>query len=82
MFLQVMSKICLEAEASLDYYSLFQGVMTNASMPMAPLESLASSAVRTAHKVNARLIIVLTRGGSTARLVSQTRSHTLTYTSL
>ena len=63
---QVMSKICREAEASLDYYALFKGIMKQASMPMAPLESLASSAVRTAHKVNAQLIVVLTRGGSTA----------------
>ena len=70
---QVMSKICLEAEASLDYYSLFKGIMSQAHMPMAPLESLASSAVRTAHKVDAQLIIVLTRGGSTARLVAKYR---------
>ena len=41
--------------------------------PMTPLESLASSAVRTAHKVRASLIVVLTRGGSTARLVSKYR---------
>ena len=40
---------------------------------MTPLESLASSAVRTAHKVRAALIVVLTRGGSTARLVSKYR---------
>merc|ERR1719183_854914 len=32
---------------------------------MIPLESLASSAVRTAHKVQAALIVVLTRGGAT-----------------
>jgi len=70
---QVMSKICREAEASLDYYSLFKGIMKHVSMPMAPLESLASSAVRTAHKVNAQLIVVLTRGGSTARLVAKYR---------
>ena len=70
---QVMSKICIEAEASLDYYALFKHVMLQAHMPMAPLESLASSAVRTAHKVDAQLIIVLTRGGSTARLVAKYR---------
>jgi pyruvate kinase len=40
---------------------------------MSPLESLASSAVRTAHKVHASLIVVLTRGGSTARLVAKYR---------
>lgn len=40
---------------------------------MSPLESLASSAVRTAKKVQASLIIVLTRGGTTAKLVAKYR---------
>ncbi|KAK9835247.1 hypothetical protein WJX81_008602 [Elliptochloris bilobata] len=70
---QVMNKICRESEASLDYYSLFKAIMKRAVVPMSPLESLASSAVRTAHKVHASLIIVLTRGGSTARLVAKYR---------
>ena len=48
---QVMNKICRESEASLDYYSLFKAIMKRAVVPMSPLESLASSAVRTAHKV-------------------------------
>ena len=46
-----MTKICRESEASLDYYSLFKAIMKRAPVPMSPLESLASSAVRTAHKV-------------------------------
>ena len=48
---QVMQKICRESEASLDYYSLFKAIMKRVPVPMTPLESLASSAVRTAHKV-------------------------------
>ncbi|QDZ20384.1 pyruvate kinase [Chloropicon primus] len=70
---RVMGRICREAEQSLNYYALFKTIMKQAVMPMAPLESLASSAVRTAHKVDAQLIIVLTRGGSTARLVAKYR---------
>lgn len=70
---QVMNKICREAEASLDHYALFKAIMRRAPVPMSPLESLASSAVRTAHKVHASLIVVLTRGGSTARLVAKYR---------
>jgi pyruvate kinase len=70
---QVMTRICREAEASLDYYNLFKAIIKRAPVPMSPLESLASSAVRTAHKVHASLIIVLTRGGSTARLVAKYR---------
>ncbi len=46
-----MTKICAESERSLDYYGLFKQIMKRAPVPMSPLESLASSAVRTAHKV-------------------------------
>ena len=49
---QVMTKICAESERSLDYYGLFKQIMKRAPVPMSPLESLASSAVRTAHKVS------------------------------
>lgn len=70
---KVMSRICQEAEASLDYGSIFKERMKNVTLPMSPLESLASSAVRTANKVRATLIVVLTRGGSTARLVCKYR---------
>lgn len=70
---KVMTKICREAEASLDYYAMFKNILKQAPIPMSPLESLASSAVRTAHKVHASLIVVLTRGGSTARLVAKYR---------
>ena len=70
---QVMAKICREAEASIDYFALFKAIMKRTPLPMTPLESLASSAVRTAHKVHASLIVVLTRGGATARLVAKYR---------
>jgi pyruvate kinase len=70
---RVMTRICREAEASLDYYAMFKNILRQAPSPMSPLESLASSAVRTAHKVHASLIVVLTRGGSTARLVAKYR---------
>jgi pyruvate kinase len=59
---KVMTKICREAEASLDYYAMFKNILKQTPVPMTPLESLASSAVRTAHKVHASLIVVLTRG--------------------
>ena len=55
---QVMTKICAESEASLDYYGLFKQIMKRAPVPMSPLESLASSAVRTAHKVTSETIVL------------------------
>lgn len=70
---QVMTSICREAEASIDYHSLFKAIMKRTPLPMTPLESLASSAVRTASKVGASLVVVLTRGGATARLVAKYR---------
>ena len=57
---QVMTKICAESERSLDYYGLFKQIMKRAPVPMSPLESLASSAVRTAHKVPLLCPVLLT----------------------
>ncbi|GAA0153958.1 kinase [Lithospermum erythrorhizon] len=68
-----MAKICLEAESTIDYPDVFKRIMNNAPVPMSPLESLASSAVRTANSARAALILVLTRGGSTAKLVAKYR---------
>ncbi|XP_008781216.1 pyruvate kinase, cytosolic isozyme [Phoenix dactylifera] len=70
---QTMAKICLEAESYLDHEAVFKGIMARAPVPMSPLESLASSAVRTANSAKATLILVLTRGGSTAKLVAKYR---------
>ncbi|KAG9156112.1 hypothetical protein Leryth_023834 [Lithospermum erythrorhizon] len=68
---RTMAKICLEAESTIDYPDVFKRIMNNAPVPMSPLESLASSAVRTANSARAALILVLTRGGSTAKLVAK-----------
>ncbi|KAF2576973.1 hypothetical protein F2Q68_00000249 [Brassica cretica] len=70
---KVMAKICIEAESSLDYNTIFKERIRATPVPMSPLESLASSAVRAANKAHAKLIIVLTRGGSTAKLVAKYR---------
>lgn len=69
----IMASICREAEQAIDYATLFRDLVRNVPMPMSPQESLASSAVRTANKIRAALIVVLTRGGSTARLVAKYR---------
>ncbi|CAN1294690.1 Pyruvate kinase, cytosolic isozyme [Linum perenne] len=70
---RTMAKICLEAESTLDYGDVFKRIMQHSPVPMSPLESLASSAVRTANSARATLILVLTRGGSTAKLVAKYR---------
>jgi len=70
---QTMAKICVEAENTLDYGDVFKRIMKHSPVPMSPLESLASSAVKTANSAKAALILVLTRGGSTAKLVAKYR---------
>lgn len=70
---KIMSRICIEAESSLDYDAIFKNMIKSAALPMTPIESLASSAVRTANKAKAALIVVLTRGGTTAKLVAKYR---------
>ncbi|CAL9049172.1 pyruvate kinase, cytosolic isozyme-like [Musa acuminata AAA Group] len=70
---KIMARICIEAESSLDNDAIFKEMIRSAPLPMSPLESLASSAVRTANKAKATLIVVLTRGGTTAKLVAKYR---------
>ncbi|KAL3752013.1 hypothetical protein ACJRO7_012776 [Eucalyptus globulus] len=70
---KTMAKICMEAESTLDYGDVFKRIMKHSPVPMSPLESLASSAVRTANSAKAALILVLTRGGSTAKMVAKYR---------
>nr|CAD1830722.1 unnamed protein product [Ananas comosus var. bracteatus] len=70
---KIMARICIEAESSLDYDTIFKEMIRSTPLPMSPLESLASSAVQTAKQANATLIVVLTRGGTTAKLVAKYR---------
>lgn len=70
---QTMAKICMEAESTIDYSLVYKTINENVPVPMSPLESLASSAVRTAVTSRATLILVLTRGGTTAKLVAKYR---------
>lgn len=70
---KIMARICIEAESSLDYAAIFKEMIRATPLPMGPLESLASSAVRAANKAQAKLIVVMTRGGTTAKLVAKYR---------
>jgi pyruvate kinase len=72
---KVMAGICREAEAYIDNNAVFQKLMSKQTIPMPLLESLSSSAVRTAHKVGAQLIVCLAKSGNTARLVAKYRPY-------
>lgn len=71
LVVQTMSRTCLQAESHTYYGAVFKLISNTAPMPMSPLESLASSAVWTANISNASLILVLTRGSTTARLMEK-----------
>ncbi|XP_058730613.1 pyruvate kinase, cytosolic isozyme [Vicia villosa] len=71
---RTMAKICVEAESTIDYGDVFKRIMEHSPVPMSPLESLASSAVKMANSAKAAVILVLTRGGSTAKLVAKYRA--------
>jgi pyruvate kinase len=75
---QVMAKTCCEAESSRNYNALFQSIRnsTLADSPdnlLSPSESLASSAVKTAIDVDAKLIVVVSVSGNMGRLLAKFR---------
>jgi pyruvate kinase len=73
---KVMSRTCCEAESSRNYNALFQSIRNSTVAEYGHLttgESLASSAVKTAIDVNAKLVVVLSETGTTARYVAKFR---------
>ena len=68
-----MASICREAEAYVDNVASYFQILEHQEIPMSISESMASSAVRTAQKSEAALIITLSRTGTTARLISKYR---------
>jgi pyruvate kinase len=72
----IMRKICEEAEAVVDYPSLFlarRNAALKMTYPTPPTESVCSSVVKASIDCKAPLIIVLTETGSTARIVAKYR---------
>lgn len=73
---RVMAKTCCEAEQVKNYNSLFAAVRRSVILKydyVSPIESLASSAVKTAIDIGATLIVVLSESGQTARLIAKYR---------
>ena len=68
-----MASICREAEGYVDNVASYFQILEHQKIPMSISEGMASSAVRTAQKVEAALIITLSRSGNTARLISKYR---------
>uniref|UniRef100_A0A7S3QGG4 Pyruvate kinase n=1 Tax=Chaetoceros debilis TaxID=122233 RepID=A0A7S3QGG4_9STRA len=72
---KVMANTCIEAESSINFDSLYQSVRNSskARYQMSNSDSLASSAVKTAIDIGAKLILILSESGNTARQVSKFR---------
>lgn len=73
---QMMCRICLQAESAIEYDQLYQAIRlsvleTNGSM--STQEAIASSAVKTANDMGAKMLVVLTETGTTARLIAKYR---------
>ena len=72
---KVMARTCREVENSRNYNNLFQSIRNTVASrgKLSASESLASSAVKTAIDVDAKVIIVLSETGNTARNVAKFR---------
>uniref|UniRef100_A0AAV1VFB0 Pyruvate kinase n=1 Tax=Peronospora matthiolae TaxID=2874970 RepID=A0AAV1VFB0_9STRA len=72
----IMAKICVQAEGAIHYNELYQA-LHNAVLgtfgQMSTQEAITSSAVKTAIDIKAKMIVVLTESGDTARLVAKFR---------
>ncbi|KAI8609292.1 pyruvate kinase [Chytriomyces sp. MP71] len=70
---EMMSKICREAEADINYSELYPQLRRQLVLPISVSEAVASSAVKTSWDVHAALIIVLTQTGNTAGAICKYR---------
>ncbi|KAJ3122604.1 hypothetical protein HK098_002740 [Nowakowskiella sp. JEL0407] len=70
---EMMSKICREAELDINYAELYTSIRRNVQLPISVAEAVASSAVKTSWDVHAAMIIVLTQSGNTARNIAKYR---------
>ena len=68
-----MASICREAEAYVNDVADYFQILEQQMVPLGVTEAMASSAVRTAQKVNASLIITLSRTGHTAQMIAKYR---------
>jgi pyruvate kinase len=73
---EIMAETCTEAESAVDYDSLYQALRNSTLQRYGHLstsESIASSAVKTAIDVNAKVIIVCSESGATAAQIAKFR---------
>jgi len=70
---EVMARICLEAESCIDYKQLYHALTYAIPDPISTPEAVCRAAVETAAAINAEFILSLTETGQTARLICKYR---------
>ncbi|KAI9356493.1 pyruvate kinase [Zopfochytrium polystomum] len=70
---EMMAKICREAEADINYSELYPQLRRQIRLPISVSEAVASSAVKTSWDVHATLIIILTQTGTSAQAIAKYR---------
>jgi len=74
---RTMASICREAEGAINYSKLYNAMRNTVNLsrdvPLDTPEAIASSAVKTVIDMGAKLLVVLTETGRTARLVAKYR---------
>eukprot|EP00918_Siedleckia_nematoides_P053421 GHVU01116731.1.p1 GENE.GHVU01116731.1~~GHVU01116731.1.p1 ORF type:complete len:517 (+),score=131.72 GHVU01116731.1:164-1714(+) len=70
---QVMAKVCMEAESCIDYPALYRAIHGAVPRPVPVPEAVACAAVETAADTGATLILALTETGHTAKLIAKYR---------
>ncbi len=70
---EIMSKICVEAEACINYDNLFYLITHSIPKPLRTEEAMCVSAVQGANDTKAELIVVITESGEIARLLAKYR---------
>ena len=74
--LAMMSKVCAEAESAINYpdlYGMVRGSVRKVIGDVDTTEAISSSAVKTAIDIGAKMLVVLTSTGATARLIAKYR---------
>ncbi|CAA7400374.1 unnamed protein product [Spirodela intermedia] len=71
--IKTVGRICFEAESVYNQPIHFKAIVKHVGDPMSNEESVASSAVRSAMKVKASVIVVFTSSGRAARMIAKYR---------
>jgi pyruvate kinase len=70
---QYMARICLEAQSAVNEYVFFNSIKKLQPIPMSVEEAVCSSAVNSVYETKAKVMVVLSNTGRSARLVAKYR---------